>query len=90
MKIYNLQVLKLRQLERELFSEWCKWLFYPASYPGFLQKQIFTAAVKIVEEELSLTSGPYFFEEFSTADVVFVPAIERMNASLFYYKGTVR
>ena len=26
-------------------------------------------------------------EEFGTIDTVFVPYIERMNASLFYYKG---
>jgi glutathione S-transferase len=33
------------------------------------------------------TPGPYFLSEFGTADVIFSPYIERMNASLFYYKG---
>ncbi|MFM1841613.1 MAG: hypothetical protein RLZZ490_344, partial [Cyanobacteriota bacterium] len=28
-----------------------------------------------------------FLSEFSTADVIFTPYVERMNASLFYYKG---
>jgi glutathione S-transferase len=40
-----------------------------------------------VEAALSSTAGPYFLEEFGTADVVFTPYVERMNASLFYYKG---
>ena len=40
-----------------------------------------------VEEALSQTPGAYFLEEFSTADVVFTPYVERMNASLYYYKG---
>ena len=32
-------------------------------------------------------SGPFFLANFSTADIAFVPYVERMNASLFYYKG---
>jgi glutathione S-transferase len=40
-----------------------------------------------VEEALASTPGPYFLEEFSTADVIFTPYVERMNASLYYYKG---
>jgi glutathione S-transferase len=36
---------------------------------------------------MASTPGPYFLEEFSTADVVFLPYVERMNASLYYYKG---
>jgi glutathione S-transferase len=36
---------------------------------------------------LASTPGPYFLEEFGTADVIFTPYVERMNASLYYYKG---
>ncbi|MEL7521331.1 MAG: glutathione S-transferase, partial [Cyanobacteria bacterium J06553_1] len=39
------------------------------------------------ETALNQTPGPYFLEAFSTADVVFTPYVERMNASLYYYKG---
>jgi glutathione S-transferase len=31
--------------------------------------------------------GPWFLEEFSSADLIFVPYVERMNSSLLYYKG---
>ena len=40
-----------------------------------------------VEEALGRTPGSYFLEEFGTADVIFTPYVERMNASLYYYKG---
>jgi hypothetical protein len=33
---------------------------------------------------LQATPGGYFLEEFSTADAVFTPYVERMNASLYY------
>jgi glutathione S-transferase len=41
----------------------------------------------MVEDILGRTPGPYFLQEFSTADVIFTPYVERMNASLYYYKG---
>jgi glutathione S-transferase len=41
----------------------------------------------MVEEALGRTPSPYFLEEFGTADVIFTPYVERMNASLYYYKG---
>ena len=82
-------VIPLRQLERLLFRAWCTWLCYPARLPGTdkrNQKQ-FTGVVAMVEEALAKTPSPYFLDDFSTADVVFTPYVERMNASLYYYKG---
>jgi len=83
------RVRQLRHLERQLFSAWCRWLCYPSYSQQDEQKkkQLFIQVAKVVDKVLSSTSGPYFLEEFSTADVVFVPYVERMNASLFYYKG---
>jgi glutathione S-transferase len=83
------KVLPLRQLERLLFRAWCSWLCYPTRSPGQDQrnKEQFIGVVGKVEEALSRTPSPYFLEEFSTADVVFTPYVERMNASLYYYKG---
>ncbi|MEL7038278.1 MAG: glutathione S-transferase family protein [Cyanobacteria bacterium J06592_8] len=83
------KVLPLRQLERLLFRGWCGWLCYPTRSPrqDRQNKEQFIGVVKMVEEALSRTPGPYFLEEFSTADVVFTPYVERMNASLYYYKG---
>ncbi|MBD1909840.1 MULTISPECIES: glutathione S-transferase family protein [unclassified Leptolyngbya] len=82
-------VLPLRRLERLLFRAWCNWLCYPASSPRQEQRnrEIFTETVDKVEYALASTPGPYFLEEFSTADVVFTPYVERMLASLYYYKG---
>lgn len=47
----------------------------------------FIYVAKQVEASLASTPGPYFLAEYGTVDVVFTPYIERMNASLFYYKG---
>ncbi|MEO1466318.1 MAG: glutathione S-transferase C-terminal domain-containing protein, partial [Cyanobacteria bacterium J06633_1] len=85
----NEQVLLRRRLERLLFRAWCGWLCQRAIFPGQEQKnrQQFIEAVGMVEDALASTPGAYFLEEFSTADVIFTPYIERMNASLYYYKG---
>jgi glutathione S-transferase len=83
------RVLPLRQLERSLFRAWCSWLCYPAASPQQEQRsrQQFIQVMEKVENTLSSTPGPYFLEEFGTADVIFTPYVERMNASLYYYKG---
>ena len=82
-------VIPLRQLERLLFRAWCGWLCYPAMMPGAdkRNRQQFEGVVAMVEEALGKTSSSYFLDDFSTADVVFTPYVERMNASLYYYKG---
>ena len=82
-------VLPLRHLERLLFRVWCAWLCYPASSARQEQgnRAQFTNVVARVEAALSATPGPYFLETFGTADVIFTPYVERMNASLYYYKG---
>lgn len=83
------RVLSLRRLERLLFRAWCSWLCYPTRSEKDEEnnKQQFLQVIAQVETALAQTPGPFFLEEFSTADVVFVPYVERMNASLFYYKG---
>ena len=83
------RVLPLRQLERLLFRAWCSWLCYPArsAQQDQRSRDQFTQVVAMVEETLAATPGPYFLEEFGTADVIFTPYVERMNASLYYYKG---
>ena len=83
------RVLPLRQLERLLFRAWCSWLCYPArsTQQDQRSRDQFTQVVAMVEEALGRTPGPYFLEEFGTADVIFTPYVERMNASLYYYKG---
>ncbi len=83
------RVLPLRRLERLLFRAWCSWLCYPSRSPrqDQLNREQFQAVVDQVEAALARTPGPYFLDPFSTADVIFTPYVERMNASLYYYKG---
>ncbi len=82
-------VLPLRRLERTLFSAWCSWLCQPGGWFGQERnnKQQFIEVIQQVETALKQTSGPYFLADFSTADVIFTPYVERMSASLYYYKG---
>jgi glutathione S-transferase len=82
-------VLPLRRLERLLFRAWCTWLCYPvlSSQQERRNREQFIEVVGDVEEALARTPGSYFLEEFGTADVIFTPYVERMNASLYYYKG---
>ena len=83
------KVIPLRRLERLFFKAWCTWLCYRTRFAHQKQRhqEKFLEVVAIVEEALASTPGPYFLEEFSTVDVIFTPYVERMNASLFYYKG---
>ena len=83
------KVLPLRRLERLLFRAWCSWLCQRAIFPGQEKnsRQQFIEAIGLVEEALAKTPSSYFLAEFSTADVIFTPYVERMNASLYYYKG---
>lgn len=78
-----------RQLERKLFRAWCQWLCYPTrshAEESRNQRQ-FESVLGEVDEALRRTPGPFFLQDFSLADVVFVPYVERMLSSLFYYKG---
>ena len=79
------RMLGLRQLERDLFRAWCTWLCYPGDEAQ--GQQLFEAQMQRVSEALERHDGPWFLESFSSADLVFVPYVERMNSSLLYYKG---
>jgi len=83
------EVVPLRKLERMLFGSWCQWLCYPSSsrQEELFNSEQFESVVERVELALAATDGPFFLGTFSVADVVFVPYVERMSASLFYYKG---
>lgn len=83
------KVMPIRRLERTLFRAWCEWLCRPMvsiQQEQRLRSQ-FIEVMRSVESTLANTPSPYFLEEFGTADVIFTPYVERMNASLYYYKG---
>ncbi len=83
------QVRPLRQLERLLFRAWCQWLCVP--HPSAAEEercqQNFDRIADRFDQALEAMPGPFLLGDFSTADLVFVPYVERMNASLAYYKG---
>ncbi len=90
------QVLEHRRLERELFSSWCNWLCRPSLFKAQEEKkkESFKNVAKKFEKELHKNSSGWLTsistengEKPGSADVVFIPYVERMNASLAYYKG---
>lgn len=85
------EVLPLRRLERLLFRAWCEWLCYPHSSEASDRQaqQRFQELAGVLEQALEATAGPFLLGEISVADLVFVPYVERMSASLAYYKGFV-
>ena len=83
------EVIMLRRLERHLFQAWCQWLCYPHSPSSDAAAgHQFRRVAEAMEQALEARGGPFLLgAALSTADVVFVPYVERMNASLTYYKG---
>jgi len=82
-------VLPLRQLERLLFRAWCQWLCSPGLGPRqeLAAQAAFQRVAGAFEQALDQGPGPFLLGELGTADLVFVPYVERMAASLAYYKG---
>jgi glutathione S-transferase len=83
--IQDPEVLLLRQLERDLFRAWCSWLCYPGQETE--GERLFDSQMQRMATALEQGEGPFFFNDFSSADLAFVPYVERMNSSLLYYKG---
>ncbi len=82
-------VLPLRQLERVLFRAWCEWLCQPHNAAsGERARGQFQRVAQSMEQAIEASGGPFLLgRDLSSADLVFVPYLERMNASLTYYKG---
>lgn len=82
-------VLPLRELERQLFRAWCEWLCRPESGVAEQQRAAahFDAMAAALASALAACPGAYLLGDLSGADLVFVPYVERMSASLAYYKG---
>jgi glutathione S-transferase len=83
------RVVPLRQLERQLFRAWCDWLCQPHGPASAARSRSgFQRQAQAMERTLEARGGPFFLgSDLTTADLVFVPYVERMNASLAYYKG---
>ena len=91
-------ISRARVLEREIFRSWCNWLCRKSfSYlDESFSKNKFKESILKLEEILSLSKTGFVdaSEDKSenklqpgTGDIIFIPYMERMNASLSYYKG---
>ena len=89
--------LMYRRLERKLFQAWCIWLCKPSltNYQDHRRKNQFQEVARQFEKEL-LTNSDAWLDPVNkntsncipgSCDVIFIPYLERMNASLAYYKG---
>ncbi len=84
----NGHIIKLRELERELFRAWCIWLCYPArsNNEETERKTHFQEIATKLEHQLQVSNG--YFLDLTTinntiaspgvGDVIFIPFIERM------------
>jgi len=79
--------------ERNLFGAWCSLVFRP-SMPNLFNKKsqalgAFEAALTKMDESLASTPGPWFLggEHPDIVDWQYVTHVERMNASVLYWKG---
>eukprot|EP00889_Picochlorum_renovo_P000556 jgi/Picre1/27586/NNA_000551.t1 len=52
-------------------------------------RQRFEKTMDEVERALGVEEGPYFLSSFSLVDIIFAPFLERIVASIPYYKGVV-
>lgn len=69
-------------LERQLFSAWMYWLTGSQRY-----EENFISTLNVVERELSQV-GPFFCgQDVSMVDFMFASFLERIAASLLYFKG---
>lgn len=78
----NNRYYSLLKLERQIFSCWLQWLTSGNGKDSFLK------TLDKVENELKKSDGPFFMgKSFSLVDIQFIPFLERMVASMLYYKG---
>ena len=79
---------QLMRLERSMFSRWLNWLC--SDFNQVSHKRVFEEGLALVEKALEESGGPFFLDTSdspSMVDLVFAPFLERMCASLLYYKG---
>jgi glutathione S-transferase len=82
----EMRAQELLRLERKLFSAWMYWLTSGDDSGGRLQKQ-FVDVLNEVENALT-AGGPFFLgKEVAMVDFMFAPFLERIAASIIYYKG---
>ena len=79
--------MSLMRLERQLFSDWLQYLCN--GWGDAPNRARFEKTMDQVEEALGKSDGAYFLSSFSLVDIVFAPFLERIVASIPYYKGVI-
>eukprot|EP00271_Cylindrocystis_brebissonii_P002247 TRINITY_DN12698_c0_g1_i1.p1 TRINITY_DN12698_c0_g1~~TRINITY_DN12698_c0_g1_i1.p1 ORF type:complete len:542 (-),score=62.11 TRINITY_DN12698_c0_g1_i1:485-2110(-) len=75
---------RLLQLERQVMGAWLQWL------TGRGSSQAFEAAMDRTNKALLERGGPYFMgEKVSLVDAAFAPFLERIAASVPFYRGLI-
>ena len=86
----------VRKLERDIFRAWCEWLCRDELIFFNKNREVKLRANLIKLEDLLNKSKSGFIDPFiahngtikpGTGDIIFIPYLERINASLAYYKG---
>ena len=90
-------IREARNLEREIFRSWCNWLCRKSfSYlDESFRKNKFRESISKLEKILGFSKTGFIDSPKNdseklkpgTGDIIFIPYMERMNASLSYYKG---
>ena len=95
--IYSNKLEKVRKIERNIFRAWCEWLcrnnflnldnsFKKNNMIKNLQELeiILKQSKSGLIDPVKLSTTQF---HPGTGDIIFIPYLERINASLFYYKG---
>jgi glutathione S-transferase len=79
----------LLQLERELFSAWCSLTFQPGKGIFDSNERKFVDTLRKVDDALLATPGPWFLggDAPSLVDLQYISHVERMVASVLYWKN---
>ena len=93
--MHDKRVRRLRDLERLLFRAWCIWLCTPRlnKRQEDQAREQFQTVARQMEAAVMAGGGHWLDPDHpggahpGTADLVFVTYVERMNASLAYFKG---
>ena len=81
----EMEAQRLLKLERQIFSAWMYWL--TGDNDPERNRSAFIETLKQVEIAL-VSRGPFFMgKEVTLVDFMFMPFLERMCASLLFYKG---
>lgn len=80
---------ELLGLERQLFGAWCSLTFQPGKGLFDANERSFVQTLQKVDAELQATEGPWFLggDAPSLVDLQYISHVERMLASLLYWKG---